>query len=128
MFTRFYDSALSLKGGERLKGETDSEVLFQWILQNMEESGDTVQGLADAVRSIVSIKGPSTSSLDFMLSDGSTLYAYNLAFKRHHYFALHWTEMADPNKGSRSVIMCSEPIGSSGGWRRMENDTLAIVR
>ncbi len=113
---------------KRLKGETDSEVLFQWILQNMEESGDVVQGLAEAVRSIVSIKGPSTSSLDFMLSDGSTLYANNLAFKRHHYFALHWTEMADPNRDSRSVIICSEPIGCSGGWRRMENDTLAIVR
>ena len=112
---------------KRLKGETDSEVLFQWILQNMEESGDAVLGLTEAVRSIVRIKGPSTSSLDFMLSDGSTLYANNLAFKRHHYFTLHWTEMADTNRGSRSVIICSEPIGCSGGWRRMENGTLAIV-
>jgi predicted glutamine amidotransferase len=113
---------------QHLKGETDSEVLFQWLLQNMEECGDTAQGLEDAVRAIVSIKGPSTSSLDFMLSDGLTLYAYNLAFKRHHYFALHWTEIDDPNKDSRSVIICSEPMGGSGLWRRMENDTLAIVR
>ena len=112
----------------RLRGETDSEVLFQWLLQNMEECGDTAQGLEDAVRSIVSIKGPSTSSLDFMLSDGSTLYAYNLAFKRHHYFALHWTEIDDPSKDSRSVIICSETMEGSGQWRRMENDTLAIVR
>jgi glutamine amidotransferase len=112
----------------RLKGETDSEVLFQWLLQNMEECGDTAQGLEDAVRSIVSIKGPSTTSLDFMLSDGSTLYAYNLAFKRHHYFALHWTEIDDPSDDSRSAIICSEPMGGSGQWRRMENDTLAIVR
>lgn len=112
----------------RLKGGTDSEVLFQWALQNVEECGDTAQGLEEAIRSIVSIKGPSTSSLDFLLSDGETLYAYNLAFKRHHHFALHWAKKVDPIEGGRAIIICSEPLGSADGWTRMENDTLAIVR
>jgi glutamine amidotransferase len=112
----------------RLKGGTDSEVLFQWALQNIEECGDTAQGLEEAIRCIVSIKKPSTSSLDFVLSDGKTLYAYNLAFKRHHHFALHWAEIGDQIEGGRAIIICSEPLGSAEGWMRMENDTLAIVR
>ena len=70
------DNLLSIlvdKYKEKIEGETDSEVYFYWILQCIEEEGDIIKGIEKAVAEVV---GKSYKGLNFLLSNGSTLFAF----------------------------------------------------
>ena len=45
----FFLDKLKGRYKDRIEGETDSEVYFYWILQNIEEQGDTISGIREAV-------------------------------------------------------------------------------
>ncbi len=110
----------------RLRGSTDSEVFFQWLLQNMEEQGDPIGGIEEALQSILRKKGKGTTSLNFLLSDGTITFACNLSFERHDYFRMHYKQGAG---NSRSPLqICSQPLGEMDGWEPVDDATLTIIR
>jgi predicted glutamine amidotransferase len=63
-------------------GETDSEVLFAWVLTRLDEAGVAAEGASDATdRAIGSAtrlarEHPQLGAINFLLSDGRTTYAH----------------------------------------------------
>jgi glutamine amidotransferase len=72
-----------------LRGETDSELLFAWLLTRLDESGasqggaslETDRAIAVAVRA--ARERPGFGAFNFVLSDGSTLYAHRFGRTMH---------------------------------------------
>jgi glutamine amidotransferase len=111
---------------ERLEGQTDSEVLFRWLLQNVAQEGNIVLGLKRAVQAVP----PGFSSLNFLLADGESLYAYRNASRRKEYYSLFYLRRAPIDsqleelrskevkallhskalRGERAVLECSERL------------------
>jgi glutamine amidotransferase len=108
-----------------VQGETDSEVLFHWLLQNIEGRGSVGEGVKAAVNAIRDY-----SSLNFLLSDGSTLHAFRQARSNPSYYTLFYLirTPSDPRpeelsssdvavllqskalRGERAVLVCSERL------------------
>jgi predicted glutamine amidotransferase len=122
-------ASLTDKRSTRLIGSTDSEVFFQWLLQNMEEQGDPIGGMEEALHFILRKKGKGTTSLNFLLSDGTITFACNLSFERHDYFCLHYKRGAGIDGNDRSPLqICSQPLGEIDGWEPVDDATLTIIR
>ncbi|OGF68324.1 MAG: hypothetical protein A2Y62_10270 [Candidatus Fischerbacteria bacterium RBG_13_37_8] len=69
-----------------LKGDTDSEAYFHWLIQNIEEGDSIVDSIANA---IAEIKKIDYGGLNFILSDGKRLYAYRDANHNLEYYSLY---------------------------------------
>jgi len=79
-------SSLSPERRDRLEGETDSEVLFHWLLQRTEEHpGGVAAAAAEAARA-----AEDWTALNFVLSDGENIYAYRQARSRTDYYSLFY--------------------------------------
>ncbi len=76
------EQALKPQWKEKIKGETDSERLFYFLLQNAE--GDLKQGLKKAVEEVKKLT--SYDYLNFILSDGKSLYAYSSGERSLYYW------------------------------------------
>ncbi len=76
------EEALLPEWKERLQGETDSERLFFFILQNIE--GEVIPGLKQAVERLRGITD--YDYLNFILSDGEALYAYSSGERPLYYW------------------------------------------
>jgi len=114
---------LTPASSSELQGSTDSEALFMLLVQNMEEAGDPVQGIADTVRAVHEIRGPKTTALNFIMSQGRSLYILNSAFVRADYYAMHYLVDAD----GKGMVFSSKPLDQEKGWTRMEKHTLMVV-
>ena len=106
-----------------LRGVTDSEVIFLLLLQGIKDADDPVEGISETVRMLRTIKGPKTTALNFIMSDGQRLYLLNSAFIRADYYALHY--LADED--GRGMIFSSRPLDQNKGWTRLEKHTLLVV-
>jgi len=83
-----------------IKGETDSEIYFFWLIQNIGEYG-VIKGIKKAIKFIEDHKGNSTSSLNFLLANGEKLYALRKAFFNKDYYSLFYL-VRIPQKHSTS--------------------------
>jgi glutamine amidotransferase len=124
-----------------LEGETDSEVFFHWILQNIEREADVPAGLQASLPAVQGYTG-----LNFLLSDGKTLYAFRDASERHNYYSLYAlarnpldgqleqfrsTEvgallLSKALRGEKAFLVCSERL-TSEDWKPLELGHLLIV-
>lgn len=104
----------------RLKGRTDSEMLFQWLLWHMESRGDEVEGLRDGIAAVRPLLAKGTTAINFTLSDGQRLYAYRESLTRHGIYDLRYLD------GDGGLAVCSEPLGS-GEWAAVDNGELLIA-
>lgn len=82
----FLFSLLKKEHKDAIKGETDSEVYFYWILQCIEEYGNILHGLREAISKVISKKH---SGLNFLLSNGNCLYAFRYSRSSQHYYSLY---------------------------------------
>lgn len=108
-----------------LEGETDSEVYFHWLLQNIESAGSVRAGVCNALKEITIF-----SSLNFLLADQNNLYAYRNASKTTDNYSLFYL-LRHPGKvgleelrsrevqtllqsktlrGEKAVLICSEKL------------------
>jgi len=111
-----------------LESETDSEVLFLFIVQEALDIGDFVRGIKKAVDKI---KGGDIdfSSLNFIASDGIKLYALRYARHSLDYYtlyylerpreALHLDKLSSKTaelirmklaRGEKAILVASEPL------------------
>ncbi len=111
----------------RLQGDTDSELLFQWILYNMVKETSVIDGIRAGVETIKREMWSSVSSLDFVLSDSESLYVYRSSRIRHENFELHRLERPrSRSRVGRTLVICSNRL-TDEDWVTMENDQLLVV-
>jgi len=128
-----------------LEGDTDSEAFFHLIVQEIEDLGDSVEGIRSAIEKIVS-KGIRFSSLNFIASNGEKLYALRYATTDLDYYTLYYIErpregfelrklsketqqliMMKLVHGEKAVIIASEPMSDEPYWKQIPNKYLAVV-
>jgi predicted glutamine amidotransferase len=86
---------------DKLKGKTDSEVYFYWILQNIEDCNDTINGIKEAIDKIIITK---YSGLNFLLSNGKILYAFRYSGKSKTYYSLFKLERKPSSPGPLELL------------------------
>jgi predicted glutamine amidotransferase len=101
-----------------LAGETDSEVLFAFLMARLEQPESTKGALASAVDELAGI--PSLGAATFLLSDGVTLYAY-----RHGRPLM----LLERRCGERieAVLVASEPVTDDEPWEPISEQTLIAI-
>lgn len=125
-----------------VQGSTDSEVLFHLLLQNIENEDDVIKGIRKGVEKASQF---SYSSLNFILSDGISLFAYRDAAKRHGYYSLYYlirnptmagplSALSDETRmllnskslaGEKAALICSEKL-TDENWAQIPLRTLVI--
>lgn len=126
---------------EGIKGETDSEVFFLLLVQEIERLENPVEGIKNALR-IVYDCGEYTG-LNFILSDGYNIYAYRDAARCESYYSLYFLNR-DPSHpfeylsedtrqmllsklpGEKAVLICSEKL-TKEKWEEIPLKTLLVV-
>ncbi|HQI57448.1 MAG TPA: class II glutamine amidotransferase [Syntrophorhabdaceae bacterium] len=127
-----------------LKGKTDSEVYFYWILQCIEKSKDIIEGIKTAVDKI---KSRNYSGLNFLLSDGKCIYSFRYSSYSKDYYSL-WLLKRNPSepgplefesketkallhskslKGERAVLLCSERL-TKEPWEKINFGKVLIIQ
>jgi predicted glutamine amidotransferase len=132
------------KHREAIEGDTDSEVYFHWILQSIDRhDGDVVAGLRSALH-LLDTAG-NYSGLNFILSNGDSLYAYREAGHDHDYYSLHYLsrDPRDPSpetleselgalisskslRGERATLVSSETL-TNEAWKEIPLGYLLAV-
>jgi glutamine amidotransferase len=130
-----------------IKGETDSEVFFYWILQNIEEAQNDIDGIAHAIKYICD--NLKFSGLNFILSNGEKLYAFRYSSTNTNYYSLFWLKR-DPEisifqtgileskefgvlieskklNHEKAIIVCSERLTQVENWEPIKLGALLIV-
>lgn len=142
------DYLLSLLRDEyrkELKGQTDSEVYFYWILQCIEESKDVIEGIKKSIDEIIK-NSKSYTGLNFLLSDGKCLYSFRYSRYSKDYYSL-WLLKREPSesgpfefrskdtsallrskalKGERAILVCSEKL-TEEKWEEIGFGRLLII-
>lgn len=124
-----------------IEGATDSEVYFHWILQNIaQHNGSVEDGLRAALPRVKAKTG-----LNFLLSDGESLFAYRNAAKTPEDYSLFYLRR-DPGsagvdemhsklgalirlkrrRGETAILVCSERL-TDEGWSGIEMGSLLVV-
>jgi len=136
-------SILTNEYKEKLEGETDSEVYFYWLLQCIDKEKDTVKGIKRVIESVVK---RNYTGLNFLLSDGSNLYAFRYSNNSKSYYSLYKLKRYPFEKGpieflseetkaqihSKSlnredaVLVCSEKL-TDEKWEEIRFGNLLII-
>ena len=95
-----------------LKGETDSEAIFNYLMRYFDPA-DVPGSLRRAMSAVVARSA--FSGLNFLFSDGERLYAYRLGI-----FELHWC--ARPS----SLLVASEKV-TGEAWHTVSQDVLLTL-
>ena len=128
-----------------LEGDTDSEVFFHLIVQEVERQGDPIEGIMSAIEKIVN-NNIRFSSLNFITSDGEKLYALRYATTHLSYYTLYCIERPREGfelkrlsketrqliamklaRGERAVLVASEPMSDEPYWKPIPNKHLVVI-
>lgn len=141
------DHLLSLLNTEHtnaLHGETDSEVYFHWLIQCIDEEQNAVKGITKAIKKVVE---KSYTGLNFLLSDGDTLYAFRYANICKGYYALYKLKRGLPKpdlieflsketralilskslRNEKSLLVCSEKL-TEEKWKEIGFGNLLVIK
>ena len=99
-------------GVQRPRGQTDSEVVFNLLMRDL-DPGDVTGSLRRVVAKAVE-RSP-FSGLNFLFSDGERLYAYRLGI-----FGLHWLAR------ERQLLVASERV-TDEPWHTVQQDVLLVI-
>jgi len=119
-----------------IKGETDSEVLFYWLIKNWDEC-DPVGGIERAIGELLSGEY-SFSALNFLLADGKRIYALRLCREKPEYYTLYWLKRSakitatsentgleilieKAKRGEEAILVASERLTDEESWQELEN-------
>lgn len=129
-------------GHVELGSETDSEVLFRWLLKSRQAGQPAEDWLRQALKPLVD--DGEFSSLNFILASDSAFYAFRLCTRSAAFYSLyhrHWTEgrpfAADSQETytrlesqglaeSEAILVCSERL-LGRGWTALEQGEVLAV-
>jgi predicted glutamine amidotransferase len=112
------------------QGQTDSERLFLWIVENVRNAHDSTDALVQLLKKHRS--DLVYSALNFLMTDGEKLWAYRefgdkrfdpgeTLQEREKYYTMGYTRVGD------AAVICSEPLKTlSKNWISLPSRTLAI--
>lgn len=129
---------------DEIRGETDSEVYFYFLLQKIKEHNDVISSLQQALSEIT--RFGRYTGLNFLLSDGNNLYAFRHAEKSVSYYTLYLlkrmsqyympfetsSEVTRQLLKSKSlnnedaILICSEKL-TDENWIEIENGILIKI-
>ena len=132
-------------GGLRQEGETDSEQAFHHLLTKLDSlSGDSADDeIAACILGIGRELSEHDSRVNFLLSDGTTFYAYHDGHKTLHFLEKRATDLAAIDLADqdydvslrlgdapdeRAVIIASVPLTDESGWQKLEAGEFLVVR
>jgi len=141
----YLKSRLAEQYKSELKGETDSEVYFYWLLQCIEKERDVVKGIKKAIDMVVKRKH---SGLNFLFSDGNSLHAFRYSSHYRDYYSLHKLKRFPSEvgpieflsketksiiyskslKGEEAVLVCSEELTKEEKWEKIGFGNLLIIK
>ena len=112
-----------------LVGDTDSEVYFQFLLQQLERAGEGA--LPEAIAEVRRGDPKVITALNFLMSDGRTLYAYweqmpHAKPPYPDYYQLWYTERVGHAESGKQVIVCSERLDDND-WNRLPPASLMEI-
>lgn len=128
----------------RLKGQTDSEVYFQFLLQNIEENDNIIEGIKAGVhRAQTYLK----TAMNFLMSDGKRLYAFRHAIRNKHVYSLyllkrdskpetivnyrsrktHARVKPHTSVEEKAMILCSEKLTHNESWEELADGNLITI-
>lgn len=114
------------------QGETDSERFFLWIWEQIHAAADPTAALSDLLKNCR--QDLVYSSLNFLMSDGHTLWAYRdftdkrmgpgeTLSEREKYYSLGTAQAGE------ATVVCSEPLASvAKNWMPIEQRTLMAFK
>lgn len=108
-----YRKLLDEPGVQPPKGQTDSEVFFNFLMRDF-DTGHATRCLRRDIRRIIELSP--FSGLNFLLTDGERLYAYKLGI-----FELYWAVRHG------ALVVASEPLTESERWHKVQDDVLVTL-
>ena len=127
------------------EGDTDSEMFFHLVVQEVNSIGDPVEGIMNAVEKIIK-NCTRFSSLNFIASDGERLYALRYARRGLDYYTLYYVkrpqeylELSELSKetrqlivlklarGEKAAIIASETMSDERYWNLLPNKHLIVL-
>ncbi|MGD0818404.1 MAG: class II glutamine amidotransferase [Methanomassiliicoccales archaeon] len=122
---------------EDLQGDTDSEIMFHYLLQRIEQAGEAEAGILAAIREMSRDQSEGTSSLNFAMTDGTVLFTLRKAFTNYQKYPMNFAnldslDMAGDKKVLRdrdsmiATVVSSEPF-TPGEWRGLEMGEMLIA-
>lgn len=127
-----------------IQGETDSEIYFYWILQNIVKCGNAIGGIKKAIHEVAK---KDYTGLNFLLSDGKNLYAFRYSSISKDYYSLYILKR-DPSdsgpleflsqetqallrskslKGEKSILVCSERL-TNERWKEINFGNILWIK
>jgi len=139
-------SLLKSEYKNEIKGETDSEVYFYWILQNIEDYGDALTGIKEAIKKVIQ---KDYSGLNFLLSNGKSLHAFRYSSRSPDYYSLYKLKRDPSERGplelkseetkallrskslkrEKAILVCSEKLTREEGksWEEVKFGNILII-
>ena len=124
--------------------ETDSEVYFLLIMQSIQERQNILDGIKEAIKIVKSCG--SYTGLNFIMSDGESLYAYRDASRQFDHYSLYYLKRT-PDRGQpftyvsektgqllhsknllgeEAVLVCSERL-TEEDWQEIGIGSLVVI-
>lgn len=111
--------SLGPKFASLVRGETDSERFFLFLMEALEE-GKSLEQAIDFIKANFDYR-----SINFILSDGQTLWALRAAKVDLDYYTLYQGE--EPK--TKAIIICSEKLPLANiDWRGLANNQLQKIK
>jgi predicted glutamine amidotransferase len=104
----------------------DSELYFLFVLKKIEENGwNAVNGITEAISAMIEA-GANTSAINFLMSDGDTLWAFRKGGSGYTLYYLNGT--ADPVNGYVAVASQTPSAPApAGNWVMITDHQLVIM-
>jgi glutamine amidotransferase len=109
---------------DAIRGTTDSEHLFGWLIQHVRAAPSVAEGLDRALASLVAHLPEARMTLNFILSDGRTLAASRHA---HNCPAPSLYVLERHARFPDAVLVASEPLFEDAAWRAVPPGHLVTV-
>jgi predicted glutamine amidotransferase len=107
-----------------IKGTTDSEHLFAWLLQHLRGAADLRAGLSAGLSSLMALAPRAEMTLNFIVSDGEQLVASRLA---HNVATPSLYTLAGHAQFPDAVLIASEPLFDDPAWTPIPEGSLISI-
>ncbi len=133
-------------GRFRQEGETDSERAFHHLMTRLERLGPAAGDDARVAAEVLAAGrelSEHDSRVNFLLSDGTTLYAYHDGHKTLHVLEKHADDLGEiamddddyrlalrlgDAPDEHAVVVASVPLTDEPGWEKLEAGAFLVVR
>jgi predicted glutamine amidotransferase len=123
---------------DTLMGDTDSEIMFHFMLQRIEQGDQAEQAVLSAVRDLCREQGEGTTSLNFALTDGTVLFVLRKAFINDEKYPMNFANLQSiglagggrslvDHASSSATVVSSEPF-TPGEWSHLEMGEMLIAK